>query len=167
LEILGINENQIKGQEIPAEECGNVSLKILDLSAHPIGSQDDLIIKQIKKQFQIINGHESQIGDQGAVGIAKVLKGNDSLKVLNLSFNQIGNVGVIALARALEDNHILQILDLRRNQIGSQGLEAFRKALNGNISMKILGIDESQIKDQEIPVDESGNVSLEKILDLI
>ena len=54
----------------------------------------------------------NQIGEQGALALARGLVGNSTLKKLDLSDCDIGTQGGIALARALENNTTLEELDL-------------------------------------------------------
>ena len=56
--------------------------------------------------------HTTQVDKQGAKALAKVLKTNTSLKVLNLDGNDIEIEGAVALAEALGSNKSLTELSL-------------------------------------------------------
>ncbi|CAI7836896.1 unnamed protein product, partial [Closterium sp. NIES-53] len=51
----------------------------------------------------------NNIGDVGVEALAEMLKGNTSLKALNLSYNNIKDVGVKALAKALEGKRYVEL----------------------------------------------------------
>eukprot|EP00966_Prymnesium_polylepis_P233291 5395266-Prymnesium_polylepis.1 len=70
----------------------------------------------------------------GARALAKGIKKNAALKVLDLSTfaNSIGVEGGTALAKALEVNTALTTLRLRGNRIGDDGVQALSDALMKN-----------------------------------
>lgn len=57
----------------------------------------------------------------GAKWIAKGLKSNNTLEVLNIKANVIGDEGCALLAAALEGNEKIKELDISLNEIGPQG----------------------------------------------
>ena len=81
--------------------------------------------------------YDNNIGDQGAIAIAKALEVNASLKILVLENNNIGDDGAKALASALEVNASLKTLDLRVNKIGDAGATAIANAIAVNASLKL------------------------------
>ena len=89
-----------------------------------------------------------QIGDTGALMIAKAIENNQSLQQLNLSHNRIGITGVRALAKALEKNRSLQGLTLKRNEIDSAGALALAVALEKNQTLQQLNLAGNKIKDE-------------------
>ena len=84
--------------------------------------------------LQRLDLQDNQIGEAGALAIAKAIEHNPqiSLQYLNLRNNQIGNAGTKGLARALKKNQSLQILDLAVNAIGSPGAQALVQAIGDN-----------------------------------
>src|SRR6185503_482307 len=69
--------------------------------------------------------------------IAKKLKNNQSLKILNFSRNQIGDKGSKAFAKALNSNKTLVMLDLSKNQIRDQGVFDWHQTLNLNEQLEL------------------------------
>lgn len=72
-----------------------------------------------------------EIGDQGALCVAKVLRSHPTLKILNLSNNNIKEVGAQGLAFTLiqPDCADLDFLNLRLNPLGSDGVMCILRAL--------------------------------------
>lgn len=90
---------------------------------------------QLKKLFSKneITSFEtnSVIGDEGAKILARALKGNQTLKILDLTGAGIGAEGAVALAAALSGSEVEE-LDLTLNSIGDKGAEALAAALPGS-----------------------------------
>ncbi len=78
------------------------------------------------------------IGAEGAVALAKALKGNTTLKTLDLGGNAIDAEGAVALAEALKGNTILTTLHLNENAIGEEGAVALANALKFNTNLRTL-----------------------------
>ena len=78
------------------------------------------------------------IDAEGAVALAKALKGNTTLTTLTLSFNLIGEEGAVALAEALKGNTTLTTLHLNGNAIGAAGAVALAEALKVNTTLTTL-----------------------------
>ncbi|KAI9029222.1 kinase-like domain-containing protein [Hyaloraphidium curvatum] len=113
-----------------------------------------------------IVGRDFGIGDGGARALAKALKGNSTLVLLDLSkkgltthndnpffalcrtlAHTIGNEGAGALAEALEGNCTLRYLDLGRNAINGWGVRVFGKVLQGNTVLASLNLENNGIGD--------------------
>jgi Ran GTPase-activating protein (RanGAP) involved in mRNA processing and transport len=62
-----------------------------------------------------------KITPQLSVIVGNILKRNDSLTDLDLSFNMIGTKGAEAIGKALETNEGLVKLNLRSNDLGYTG----------------------------------------------
>jgi Leucine Rich repeat len=62
-----------------------------------------------------LNISHNQIGNNGAISIAKALKVNSSLISLDLSYNQIGNNGKMSIADAMASN--LTLVSLIKGRI--------------------------------------------------
>jgi NLR family CARD domain-containing protein 3 len=72
-----------------------------------------------------LNLNFNAIGPIGAQDLAKALKSNQSLKILQLSHNRIGTGGAGALAEALKLNNCLEELYIAGNYIGIHGIAHF------------------------------------------
>ncbi len=77
----------------------------------------------------ILAGNE--IGDEGARAIAKALKMNSTLSLINLQDNQIGDYGALAFAEALNHRFTLYSIDLSRNRIDWLNRVIVEQALQG------------------------------------
>jgi Ran GTPase-activating protein (RanGAP) involved in mRNA processing and transport len=87
------------------------------------------------------------IGDQGALNLANALKGNATLKELNLSGNQIGDDGVKSLVAVLKTIKTLTRVDLNANRIKNEGFKDLANLLKDNktLTRVDLGGNEAQI----------------------
>jgi len=72
-----------------------------------------------------IDLHGNNIGNIGAMALAKVLENNRTLQFMRLSQNNIGDDGALALATGLQRNDTLEYLSLNTNPISNVALEAF------------------------------------------
>ena len=116
---------------------------------HQIGNTGARILAKALKNnqtLQVLDLECNEIGSAGAQALAKALENNQMLQVLNLTWNQIGSAGAQALAKALENNQMLQVLNLTWNQIGSAGAQALAKALENNQTLQMLNLTWNQIR---------------------
>ena len=101
-----------------------------------------------KKHIECFCLKDNPIGDIGANHIADTLKNPLSqLDSLHLNICNIGDAGAIALARSLEINKTLKTLDLRDNDIGDHGTIALAEALRENQSLENIFLDGNHISD--------------------
>jgi Ran GTPase-activating protein (RanGAP) involved in mRNA processing and transport len=89
----------------------------------------------------------NDIGDVGAVAIAKALKKNIFIEKLDLSENSIEDEGASAISRALEENKTIRELNLSKanklmrigvNKIKYKGGEEIAVALKKNTQLALL-----------------------------
>lgn len=104
-----------------------------------------------------LNLSGSDIGDEEAHILSKVIRTNRKLKKLHLSHNHIGNAGASALAGALKQNAALEHLDLGSNDIGSDGAAAFSDALCLNKTL-------AEVDFQKNSIDDDGAVCFAQML---
>ena len=97
--------------------------------------------------------HCNSIGDEGAEALSEMLKVNTTLKTLNLYGNKIGDEGAKALAESLEVNKTLTHFYIGCNNIGDIGAEDLAKSLKVNRTLNLLDIHSNKI----------GNDGMEKI----
>jgi Leucine Rich repeat len=88
------------------------------------------------------------LGDAGAVALAKGLGKNKSMRALGLDDNGIGNVGMTALGQALKQNDYLSWLNLNGNNIGAASMRAFADALKFNKTLLFLLLERCSIDDE-------------------
>jgi len=83
-----------------------------------------------------INMKMNQIGDEGALAFADLLKRNSSMTMLNLRRQTppLTDKAAIGLAEALQQNSTLEQLRVRRNRIGNAGAAALAVMLQERLS---------------------------------
>ncbi len=100
-----------------AELCaglnGNHKLEYLSLAENLFSALGIGKLMQIDWHLQQLDLSRSNIDDEGAIAVARGLKGNLTLKSIDLSYNKIHNAGVVALSLVLQGNAIN--LDLSSN----------------------------------------------------
>lgn len=86
------------------------------------------------------------IGDNGAVMLAKYLEENETVNHLKLNYCKIADVGANALIALLQKNKTMQILDLSRNKISDGGVRAIEQLHeNTQSKLRILDLDSNEI----------------------
>jgi Ran GTPase-activating protein (RanGAP) involved in mRNA processing and transport len=100
----------------------------------------------------------NDIGVEGALSIATLVKASTSLTCLHLGMNGIGNFGAESLAHGLEFSSI-QNLDLSDNGIDVEGARAIAKVLKTNTSIQELNLYFNSIEDE-------GATSIANVLDI-
>ncbi|MEM7616793.1 MAG: hypothetical protein AAF195_00240 [Pseudomonadota bacterium] len=121
----------------------------LDLSDNWIGSKAfDKIITAIGK-LTSLNLANNYLGDKDVNRVAELaaaLKGNETLKCLNIESNDIGVDGAADLAAALYyGNSTLTSLNLASNNIRDHGAADLAAALNGNSTLTSLNLEGNNI----------------------
>jgi len=82
-----------------------------------------------------LNLARNQLGDQGAIAIANLLRKNTTVTRVNLAGNNIADQGVKAITDALGDNGLVTDLDLSNNNIGIDGALALERLLQKNSTL--------------------------------
>ena len=85
------------------------------------------------------------INDAGIALIAEAIKGNTSLRNINLFGNQIGDLGTIALIQAIQENITLVSIILGDNPIGDPGAIAIADFLTTNTVLRNLNLQQTFI----------------------
>lgn len=89
-------------------DAEEVSFNVSGEAISGIGSEGAKILAGVLNYNKVIEEVDLQcnsVGDKGAEAFAEMLKGNDTLKILDLCFhNNITSIGFIALAEALKQN---------------------------------------------------------------
>ena len=86
----------------------------------------------------------NQIGSEGAVAVATMLKTNSSLERLHLGGCGIGSSGGVELGAALERNKTLRFLNLSWNALGDDGVRGLCVGLENNSSLEELELDNDE-----------------------
>ncbi|UOB16523.1 sister chromatid cohesion protein PDS5 [Abyssalbus ytuae] len=92
-----------------------------------------------------LNLNGTGIGPDGIRLLADSLQSNKTLEVLHLEGNQIKPEGAGALAGMLEHNGVLKKLMLKNNLIGDDGISYLGKALEKNATLVELHVDNNNI----------------------
>jgi hypothetical protein len=98
---------------------------------------EDLAIDQSDlREINIRMGDDGafEVGDDGAVTIAKALAHNCSITTLMLAGCQIEEKGAVALAELLKRTNAIKMLDVYGNLFSNQGQRTFIDALSDNLS---------------------------------
>ena len=83
--------------------------------------EPEFVLSGLVTSLRLFNASKNRISDVGAGFVARFLEKSDMLETLLLHWNKIRAKGAIALARALKSNKSLQIIDLSFNSFGSAG----------------------------------------------
>lgn len=113
----------------------NKSLKELSISSNFLGGYAEKLF-----------GSDSSCHDRGSFTLEKVLKSNNTLEKLDLSWNHLGSISGEAIARALHVNRTLSWLSLSYNCIGDQGAQAIGYSLNWNKALRFLDVSHNGIR---------------------
>ena len=116
------------------------------------GISDNHTIKEL-------NMSENQIGSEGAVAVATMLKRNSSLETLQLDKCSIESSGCEELGVALEKNTTLKVLGLSGNTIGGDGVRGLCDGLETNSSLEELDLG------NDVTVGEEGVLLLLKCVE--
>ncbi|CAH1401982.1 unnamed protein product [Nezara viridula] len=154
----------------------NTTLQLLDLSNNGLEDSGvahicDSLCEQSKPAgLGILVLWNNKLGPASAYHVAKALRGNDTLEVLNIGQNDIGDQflrdiqdslienrnllrlgiqstnisgeGALTLAHVLTKNSTLQRIDVRDNNIEVSGVAAFAEALKQNTSVTQIDLDD-------------------------
>lgn len=101
----------------------------------------------------------NELGDAGATALSKALKGDRTLRSLDLGGNAVGPDGARALADALSGNRTLHSLELGYNPIGPSGAAALAGALKHSSRVKTLKLGWCKLGGKP---DEGGSVLRER-----
>jgi Ran GTPase-activating protein (RanGAP) involved in mRNA processing and transport len=146
---LGWNNIGLEGSKILALLLKNHQLKKLLIYFCGIGSEGTIEIARALKSnhaLVLLDLGNNNIGPQGAISIADALRGNSTLESLYLYDNQIGDKGAQEIADSLKINSTLQRIFLHRNGIGEFGAEMLAEALVENSSLLEMDLRGNDIK---------------------
>lgn len=111
----------------------------------PMGAKDLAIALRGNATLRHLDLEANCIGRDGASALAHALKTNSALQLLNLRNNSIFDGGASELAEALEVNHTLLNLNLRYNEIGPEGAKHLGEALQMNDGLIVLNLEANEL----------------------
>ena len=145
LALLSLRRNQI-GSEGVIQLAKSIksqpnSLEGLSLCCNGIERLDELFdaLKDLSA-FNSIDLSQNPLGDLGAASIAKMLKGNSSLRNLLLENCKIGDKGAEDIGQALAGNESLCQLFMDQNPFSEDGVSALGLGLASNNSLKVMSM---------------------------
>ena len=109
------------------------------------GLNKSICLEHLDIRLKELYMNHNPIGDDGAMALAKILKVNQSLTVLDITRCSITEVGVSHLADALCFNSSLDTIVLDQNSVKDQGAIALAQMLNRNKSLKELHLQSCSI----------------------
>ena len=127
---------------------GNSSIKQLNLSRNFIGDSGVGFLAQSigSTRLEKLDLSRCKITATGAKVLADGLRGNSSIKQLNLNLNSVGDSGVGFLAQSIGST-ALEILELTVCDITATGAKALADELRGNEHLKVLELQFNAIGD--------------------
>lgn len=126
----------------------NMTLETLNLFGNHISDMGVKYLSEINNSIlRVLDLGSNEITDLGVQYLVEMLKINQSLVYLSLSFNKIGNQGVQLLANTLtRHNHRLKELYLNGNQlINDCSIDSLVQMLKSNRSLKTFRIDQCNL----------------------
>ena len=81
--------------------------------------EDEELLSGLINSLKLFNASKNRISDAGAAIVSTFLQKSQMLETLLLHWNKIRSKGSCSLAKALKKNTIIQILDLSFNSLGS------------------------------------------------
>eukprot|EP00756_Hemistasia_phaeocysticola_P047795 Hpha_TRINITY_DN22259_c0_g1::TRINITY_DN22259_c0_g1_i1::g.167084::m.167084 len=125
---------------VAALSTGSPACSLVDRAA-PITDADAAIICMVLDKFpalQVLNMEGNDIGQDGVVRVAAMLKKNTSLITLRMGKNRFRDGGCVTLSNAIRVNKHLRELDLSYNRITNVGCKALAAALAESPSLREL-----------------------------
>ena len=138
---------------IPVHELnGNTGVKSLSFENSHVTNEDAIIIGELikgNKTLKDLNLDSNVVGDVGAIGLAAGLALNTTLTNLSLRFNKkIGDQGMQELGAALKVHPALKKLDLWDNNIGPLGASGLAQGLRQNKVLTQLNLYKNKLGDK-------------------
>ncbi|KAJ1564636.1 Leucine-rich repeat-containing protein 34 [Nowakowskiella sp. JEL0078] len=130
----------------PSPSAGFSYLKLLDVSYNEIGNNGAILLAKFILNDKILETlilTSNCIESVGAEAIAKALHINQSLHTLSLSNNSIEDIGGMSFAEMLQINTSLHTLYISGAKLGANSLIALASVLQNNSTIKVLDIGEN------------------------
>ncbi|KAL3874796.1 hypothetical protein ACJMK2_037765, partial [Sinanodonta woodiana] len=89
-------------------------------------------------RLQIVNLSMNGLGNDGALGVAEMIKNSSTLTHLDISSNRIGLPGASVISKALEGNEVLKDFKMGHNPIGVDGAKMLLKVITAENSRHVL-----------------------------
>ena len=83
--------------------------------------EEEFLLSGLITSLKLFNASKNRITDKGATIVACFLRKSDKIETLLLHWNMIRQKGAISLAKAIKNNTTIRVLDLSFNSLGSGG----------------------------------------------
>ncbi|KAI0560245.1 Ran GTPase-activating protein [Gracilaria domingensis] len=110
---------------------GAPNLRVLHVAANEVSVEGANAISELMKVSKIREfvAEDNEFGSAGAVRLAKGIKKNSYLELINLEGCEIGGRGALALANAVARSESLNLLRLDKNSIAEEAVEELTRIL--------------------------------------
>jgi hypothetical protein len=115
-----------------------------------IGAKELAKIIRHNPNLSLVDLSGNRLGPQAMPHIADALRSCPHVKTLNLSGNEIRDEGAIMLASLLRRHPTITECSLHNNNIGEKGKKALREAVTGNTKLTI-NVDNESIRKTQAP----------------
>ncbi len=129
-----LNFSKMKEMEGQGLSC----LKILSLSEIDLGNEGVAILVTGLDDNDVLEDLDLSRNVISDVGVIELMR-TCYLAYLDLSVNQIGDEGAVAIARRLRRNNRLKSIDLSCNKIGIDGVEALAHVIQSTLDLNLAG----------------------------
>ncbi|KAH3856584.1 hypothetical protein DPMN_099176 [Dreissena polymorpha] len=86
-------------------------------------------IFQTNGRIRVVNLAMNGLGNEGAFGVAEILKQSGTIAHIDVSHNRIGTTGATVIGKALEGNDLLKTLKIGQNPLGVEGAKSILKGI--------------------------------------
>jgi hypothetical protein len=127
---------------LPLVAANDAAITTVDLWGEEIGDVGAIQLAKALEQNTVVTAvilQKNKIGNRGTAALARMLMKNSALVTLQLANNDISDSGVKQLGRALCENQALAELSIMHNsKVSAVGLKVFVKLLQGNSALLLL-----------------------------
>ena len=154
----------LKGLYLQGNNLGDVGVKAITAALTPDTSpmgmatrnnDNDHSDRQDGRRCSALHSlslHFTKCGEQGAFAVAKMLRSNNTLLILDIAENPLGCKGVTYIAKALKSNKMLHHLHLTLTGCSDEGTVALADMLCSNEALLELFICSSYYIDEEYSI---------------
>ena len=135
----------------------NKRIEYLDVSGNNIRSSNYERLKPCFETFGVryLNMSKCSLGNESAYYLGECIKGNETIKYLNISQNKISDIGFKSYVNLFSTNNSIEVFDCSVNFISDLTAKDFIKNMKFNRSLKKINFFDNQLKN------EMGNLFIE------
>lgn len=140
---MGTSASAEIAQQLAVQSKVHVKLSGLKISRADAKQLAESTLKD-NDELRSLDLSSNQIGDLGAQELLRVLRGNMTLEILNLSGNKL-QTAAVAVSELLMDLNALRLLDLSNNNLGDEGATRIAEVLPQNTTLIRLNLNYNKI----------------------